>query len=157
MRARLNVMHRRLIAFVLVVAAGALVATAATAAPKSKQGFRHVLAAKLGAQLDKPADDVLAALKATAKATKPTASERAERKRATREQRRERAASTKQAWAKSMAEELSVQPEAVNAAVKALVKERLDSLVEDGWLTAEQRDKRLARGTFGIRALRVGR
>jgi hypothetical protein len=153
-------MHRRLIAFLLVVAAGALVATAATAAPnasKAKNGFRQVLAAKLGAQLDKPADDVLAALKATAKANKPSAQERAERKRATREQRRDRAAATRKAWTESMAKELQVEPEAVTAAVKALVKERMDSLVEDGWLTASQRDKRLETGKFGIAFLRVGR
>ena len=55
-----------------------------------------------------------------------------------------RAAATKKAWTESMAKELKVEPEAVTAAVQALVKERLDSLVEDGWLTAEQRDKRLA-------------
>ena len=39
--------------------------------------------------------------------------------------------------------------------MQALVKERLDSLVEDGWLTAEQRDKRLAKGKLGIDFLRV--
>jgi hypothetical protein len=30
----------------------------------------------------------------------------------------------------------------VTAAVRALVQERLDSLVQDGWLTAEQAAKR---------------
>ena len=138
-------MHRRLIAFVLVLAAGALVVTGATAAPKAKTGFRQVLAAKLGAQLDTPAGDVLAALKASRPGTRDKPASRAER------------AARKQAWTASMAKELSVEPSAVTAAVKALVKERLDSLVEDGWLTAEQRDKRLARGNFGIASLRVGR
>ena len=55
-----------------------------------------------------------------------------------------------------MAKALGVQPAAVTAAVKALVKERLDSLVEDGWLTAEQRDKRLSGGKLGIAFLRAG-
>ena len=55
-----------------------------------------------------------------------------------------------------MAKDLGVQPAAVTAAVQALVKERLDSLVEDGWLTAEQRDKRLSGGKLGIAFLRTG-
>ena len=45
-----------------------------------------------------------------------------------------------------MAKALGVEPDAVTKGVQALVKERLDSLVEDGWLTAEQRDKRLSQG-----------
>ena len=158
-------MHRRLIPFVLVLAAGALIATGATAAPnaKEKNGFRQALAAKLGAQLDKPAADVAAALKTTAKANRPSAEERAKRKaarakgeRPSREQRRTRAAAAKKAWTASMAKELRVEPEAVTAAVRALVKERLDSLVEDGWLTAEQRDKRLRGDKLGVAFLRVG-
>jgi hypothetical protein len=48
-----------------------------------------------------------------------------------------------------------VEPEAFDAAVQALVKERLDSLVEDGWLTAAQRDQRLSGGHLGINFLRV--
>ncbi len=55
-----------------------------------------------------------------------------------------------------MAKDLGVEPAAVTAGVQALVKERLDSLVEDGWLTAEQRDKRLSGGKLGIGFLRTG-
>ena len=54
-----------------------------------------------------------------------------------------------------MAKSLSVEPEAVTNGVQALVKERLDSLVEDGWLTAEQRDKRLSKGKLGVGFLRI--
>ena len=154
-------MHRRLIsiacsAIAAAVVAGVLIAgTGASAAPTASskpagggKAFRQVLAAKLGAQLDKPADDVLAALKSAAKPTKPD-------KPLSKQQRREQAPARRKAFADSVAKSLKVQPSAVTGAVQALVKERLDSLVEDGWLTAEQRDKRLAKGKLGINFLRV--
>ena len=154
-------MHRRLIsiacsAIAAAVVAGVLIAgTGASAAPTASskpagggKAFRQVLAAKLGAQLDKPADDVLAALKSAAKATKPDTP-------LSKQQRRERAPARRKAFTDSLAKSLKVEPSAVTGAVQALVKERLDSLVEDGWLTAEQRDKRLAQGKLGINFLRV--
>lgn len=146
-------MHRRLITIAVsaAVVAGVLVASGATAAPKeAKTGFRQVLAAKLGAQLDRPAGDVLAALKA---ARQKGAERPARGNRPNKGERREQAAAKRKAWTEAMASALRVEPAAVTAAVRALVKERLDSLVEDGWLTAEQRDKRLRNA--GIRMLRV--
>jgi DNA-binding response OmpR family regulator len=66
-------MPRWILAAVAALAAAGLVAAAAAPAAKHPQraAFRHVLAAKLGAQLDKPAGDVLAALKAAPKPAKP--------------------------------------------------------------------------------------
>jgi hypothetical protein len=165
-------MHRRLlsIAFSAVAAAivaggliaggGASAATpttakqAATGAP-----FRQVLAAKLGAQLDTPAADVLTALKTTAKANQPAARKRAKGEKLSKAERAERqkqAAARRKAWTESVAKALNVEPAAVTNAVNALVKERLDSLVADGWLTAAQRDKRLASGRLGVAYLRAG-
>ncbi len=48
----------------------------------------------------------------------------------------------REAWTNAVAASLKVEPQRVTAAVRALVKQRLDSLVEDGWLTAEQAAKR---------------
>jgi hypothetical protein len=176
---KLSSMHRRLISIafsavaaaivagVLIAGGGAAAATPA-AAKKTATGapFRQVLAAKLGAQLDKPAADVLAALKATAKANKPDKAKLRERLaarakgekpgKAERAKRQEQAAAKRQAWTDSLAKALDVQPAAVTAGVQALVKERLDSLVQDGWLTTAQRDKRLAGGKLGLAFLRTG-
>jgi type IV secretory pathway VirB10-like protein len=173
-------MHRRLTSIALsaaaaAIVAGVLVAGGATAAPqkpaaaKAKAAgapFRQVLAAKLGAQLDKPAADVLAALKSATRANKPDKAQRKARlearakgdkpSKAERTKRRSQAAATRKAFTDAVAKDLGVQPEAVTTAVQALVKERLDSLVEDGWLTAEQRDKRLSAGKLGIGFLRTG-
>jgi hypothetical protein len=141
-------MKRITIAAVLTAALAGLIASsggATAAAPQKKTGtFRHVLASKLGAQLHKPADDVLAALKAARperreKGQKPSKAERATRR---------------EAWTASMAKSLGVEPSTVTAAVQALVEQRLDSLVEDGWLTADQAAKRAHK--LGIAFLRVG-
>jgi hypothetical protein len=176
---KLVLMHRRLtsIAFSAVAAAivaGVLIAgggaSAATPAAPAKDAngapFRQVLATKLGTQLDKPAADVLAALKTAAKANKPDKATlrarleaRAKGKKqslAARADRAKQAAAKQQAWTASVAKSLAVAPAAVTGAVSALVKERLDSLVADGWLTAAQRDKRLAGGKLGIGYLRAG-
>jgi uncharacterized protein YaiL (DUF2058 family) len=160
---KLGGMHRRLISIAFSAVAAAVVAgvllaggTGASAAPAKKgTAFRQVLAAKLGAQLDKPAGDVLAALKTAAKANKPQRAKREKLSKAERAKRREAAQARKKAWAESMAKSLDVEPAAVTAAVQALVKERLDSLVEDGWLTAEQRDQRLSAGKLGVGFLRL--
>jgi hypothetical protein len=178
---KLTDMHRRLTSFALsaaaaAIVAGVLVAGGATAAPskpaaatKAKAAgapFRQVLAAKLGAQLDKPAADVLAALKTATKANKPDKAQRQARikarakggkpSKAERAKRREQTTATKQAFTDAVAKDLGVEPAAVTTAVQALVRERLDSLVEDGWLTAEQRDKRVSGGKLGIAFLRTG-
>lgn len=177
---KLSDMHRRLISIafsavaaaivagVLIAGGGASAATpAATAKPAAKgTPFRQVLASKLGAQLDKPAADVLAALKATAKANRPDkAAQRARLEarargekpsKAERAKRREQAAAKRKTWTETFAKQLGVEPAAVTGAVDALVKERLDSLVEDGWLTAAQRDQRLAGGKLGLAFLRTG-
>ena len=169
-------MHRRLISIALSAVAAAIVAgvliasggaSAATPAAKANGApFRQVLATKLGAQLNKPAADVLAALKTAAKANRPDKATlrerlaaRAKGSKPTKAQRAERAkqAAAKQtAWAASVAKSLSVEPAAVTGAVQALVKQRLDSLVADGWLTAAQRDKRVASGKLGVGYLRAG-
>ena len=170
-------MHRRLISIAFSATAAAIVAGVliagggASAAAPAKQNaagapFRQVLAAKLGAQLDKPAADVLAALKTAAKADKPDKTALRERlaarakgdkpSKAERAKRRQRSAAKRKAWTESVAKALGVEPAAVTGAVDALVKERLDSLVADGWLTAAQRDKRLASGRLGLAYLRAG-
>ena len=128
-----------MIAAVLVVAGAGLLAGGATAAKKEKKPagqFRQVLAAKLGQQLDKPAGDVLAALKAARPAVK--GAEKGKKR---------------DAWNAAVAKSLNVDPAKVTAAVKALVKQRLDSLVEDGWLTREQADKRVDK--LGVGFLRI--
>jgi hypothetical protein len=176
---KLLVMHRRLISIAFSAVAAAIVAgvliagggaSAATTTPAKQAAsgapFRQVLATKLGAQLNKPAADVLAALKTAAKAGKPDKAALRERlaarakgakpSKAQRAKRAKQAAAKKAAWTASVAKSLSVDPAAVTGAVGALVKERLDSLVADGWLTAAQRDKRLAGGKLGIGFLRTG-
>jgi hypothetical protein len=149
-------MKRITIAGVAAVIAAALAAFivsaggAAAAPTKAKTGtFRQVLSSKLGAQLHKPSEDVLAALKAAA----PSKSERQARRKGEKPSKADRA-KRKQAWTASMATSLGVEPSAVTAAVQALVKQRLDSLVADGWLTADQAAKRADR--LGIAFLRVG-
>jgi hypothetical protein len=135
------------VAGLLVAGAGASAAPAKHAKPaKAGKAFRHVLAAKLGEQLDKPAGDVLAALKSAAKANRP-----AKGTKPTKEQRQAR----RKAWNDNVAKALNVETGAVDTAVQALVKERLDSLVADGWVTAARRDKMLANGRLGVRFLRV--
>jgi hypothetical protein len=138
-------MHRRLIsiacsALAAAIVGGVLIAGSGASAASKPAGkpFRQALAAKLGAQLDKPADDVLAALKTSAKARKDAGK-----------------GDKRKAWTDAMGKALGVEPDAVSKGVQALVKERLDSLVEDGWLTAEQRDKRLSKGKLGVGFLRV--
>jgi hypothetical protein len=175
---KLVVMHRRLISIafsavaaaivagVLIASGGASAATPAAPAKANGAPFRQVLATKLGAQLNKPAADVLAALKTAAKANKPDKTTLRERlaarakgskpTKAQRADRAKQAAAKQTAWAASVAKSLSVEPAAVTGAVQALVKERLDSLVADGWLTAAQRDKRVASGKLGIGYLRAG-
>jgi hypothetical protein len=144
------------VAAVLAAAVAAfIVATGgAAAAPHAKHGtFRQVLASKLGAQLHKPSEDVLAALKAAP----PSKSERQARLEARRKgvkPTKADRAKRRDAWTSAMAKSLGVEPSAVTSAVQALVKERLDSLVEDGWLTADQAAKRADK--LGIAFLRVG-
>jgi outer membrane murein-binding lipoprotein Lpp len=130
-------MSRWIIAAVLAVAATGLVAGGATAAKKDKPAnFRHVLSAKLGQELDKPAGDVLAALKAARPAVK--SAEKGKKR---------------DVWTAAVAKSLNVEPAKVTAAVHALVKQRLDSLVEDGWLTQAQAAKREHK--LGVGFLRI--
>ncbi len=144
-----------MIAAVLAVAGAGLLAGGATAAKKEKKPagqFRQVLSAKLGKELGKPAADVAAALKAVpkpTKAAKPTTKPTPEQRKA----RREAAAKRRADWTNSVAKSLGVEPAKVTAAVKALVKQRLDSLVQDGWLTQAQADKRVDK--LGVGFLRV--
>ena len=135
---------------VALISAGLLVAGGATAAKKDKPAtFRQVLSAKLGKELDKPAGDVLAALKAAPKRTKAakpkTKAERQARRAATQKYRAD--------WAAAVGKSLGVDAAKVTAAVNALVKQRLDSLVQDGWLTKQQAAKR--QGKLGVGFLRV--
>jgi hypothetical protein len=131
-------MSRWIIAAVCALAATGLVATGATAAKKDKTGnFRHVLSAKLGQQLDKPADQVLSALKAARPAVK--AAEKGKKR---------------DVWTAAVAKSLNVEPATVSAAVHALVRQRLDSLVEDGWLTKAQAAKREHKLGVGFLRLR---
>ena len=141
-----------MIAAVLVVAGAGLLAGGATAAKKEKKPagqFRQVLSAKLGKELGKPAADVAAALKAApkpAKAEKPRDKPRSSARPAAR--RREDRAD----WAPG-GQVARRRAAKVTAAVKALVKQRLDSLVQDGWLTQEQADKRVDK--LGVGFLRI--
>src|SRR3954451_22748834 len=122
-------MTRWMIAIVAALAGAALLAGGATAAKQREKKpagqFRQVLATKLGQELNKPTGDVLVALKAARPAVKA----------AGKGQKRD-------AWNAAVAKSLGVDTAKVAAAVKALVKQRLDSLVEDGWLTRKQADKR---------------
>ena len=133
-------MSRWMIAAVLAIAGAGLLAGGATAAKQKDKKpagqFRQVLATKLGQELDKPAGDVLAALKAARPAVKG----------AQKGKKRE-------AWNAAVAKSLRVEPQKVAAAVKALVKQRLDSLVADGWLTQAQADKRVDK--LGVGFLRI--
>jgi hypothetical protein len=170
------------IAAALVVSAtvGALVAagggaSAAQKPAKAKSSFQRTLAVKLGAQLDKPADQVLAALKAA----KPK--DGAHRKGSRRERLEQRLEArldriksgkkrdvkqTREEWAAAVAKPLGLDAGKVTAALRALIAERLDSLVDDGWLTTAQRDAKLAcydgassckrRDGPGLAFLRVG-
>jgi hypothetical protein len=149
------------VAAVLAAAVAAFVAStggANAAAPKHTGNFRHVLASKLGAELNKPADDVLVALKAAnqaAKADKITRRTRGQR--LTKQQRAQRrAAATKRRadWTAAFAKSLHVETSAVTAAVGKLDKQRLDSLVADGWLTSEQAARRADK--LGVGFLRAG-
>jgi hypothetical protein len=63
-------------------------------------------------------------------------------------------AKRREAWTASMAKSLGVKPSAVTSAVRALVKQRLDSLVEEGWLTPDQAAKRVDK--LGVNYLRRG-
>jgi hypothetical protein len=160
MNRRLPTIAAALVAALTVTALiGASAGGAEKAKPAKAGAFRQALATKLGAQLDKPAEQVLAALKAA----KRPAGERRERvartgkpSKAQRAKNRAAAAKRQAEWSAAVAKSLGVTAEQVTAAVRALVKERLDSLVEDGWLTAEQRDKRLSRAAVGIAFLRKG-
>jgi hypothetical protein len=126
----------------LVIAAtvAALLATGGGASAAQKPAkFRQVLATKLGAQLGKPADQVLAALKGNRAAKTP-----AERRRNRVKPDRAKVRAAREAWAAAVAKPLSLDPAKVTAALRALIAERLDSLVGDGWLTTAQRDAKLA-------------
>ena len=144
-----------MIAAVLVVAGAGLLAGGATAAKKEKKPagqFRQVLATKLGKELDKPAADVLAALKAVpkpAKADKPRPSRRAS---SARHAARPRPSAARTGPPRSPSRSTSNRRRSPTA-VKALVKQRLDSLVEDGWLTQEQAAKR--EDKLGVGFLRI--
>ena len=124
--------------------------------------FRQALAAKLGTQLHKPADQVLAALKTTRKGSATKADRRARRanrlaQRAkrlkaraggkpatTRAQRLSKQRAARDAWAAAVAKPLGVSAADVTAALRALVAERLDALVAQGWATADRRSALLA-------------
>jgi hypothetical protein len=153
-----------------LLAATVVFGVTAQATPKRAathtQTFRQALAAKLGAQLHKPAADVLAALKPARKsATTDRRTRRANRlarradrlarrasalkarasaKPATRAQRLAQARARRDAWAAAVAKPLGVSPADVTAALRALVAERLDSLVAQRWITADRRAALLA-------------
>ncbi|MBE2319015.1 hypothetical protein DVA67_023780 [Solirubrobacter sp. CPCC 204708] len=120
-------MKNWIVAAIVAVAGAGLVATATAAPSKEKKAgaFNQVLANKLGEQLDKPAEDVQAALKASRKDVK--AAEKGNKR---------------EVWTNTVAAALKVEPKQLSDAVRALVKQRLDALVQDGWLTAEQAAKR---------------
>jgi hypothetical protein len=151
----------------LLAAGGAAIAVAGGDDRRTER--RDRLATKLGAELDLPADKVAAALRAVARERLDAAVERGvltdeqrdaieacrsggtcdrAKLRAAREARREhrgerRGGDPRVDVAATLARELGVEKERVTAAMRALLAERLDSLVEDGWLTAAERDARL--------------
>jgi hypothetical protein len=145
-----------------LIAATVAFGVSAQATPKRaaahSQTFRQALAAKLGAQLHKPAADVLAALKTTRKGTKAdrltrranrlarraSALRARARGKTSRGQRLAQARSRRDAWAAAVAQPLGVTPDDVTAALRALVAERLDSLVTQSWITADRRTALLA-------------
>jgi hypothetical protein len=154
--------------------AGAATPRSAAAKTRPAGTFRQALAAKLGEQLHKPAADVLAAMKTanrargggggrterrarraarlTARAKRLTARAHALKAskrtagaaRARRAQRAQTAIAARNAWAAALAGPLGVGASDVTAALRALVAQRLDSLVHDGWLTSDRRDAELA-------------
>jgi hypothetical protein len=145
-----------------LLAATVLFSVGAEATPKRvaahTTSFRQALAAKLGAQLHKPADQMLAALKAARQGSTTKADRRARRAsrlaarakalrsggRPNRAQRLARIHQRRAQWATAVAGSLGVNPDALTAALRALVAERLDSLVTQGWLTADRRTALLA-------------
>jgi len=136
-----------------LIAATVAFGVSAQATPKRaaahSQTFRHALAAKLGAQLHQPAADVLAALKTARKGTKADRLKRranrvARARGKSRAQRLAQARARRDAWAAAVAQPLGVAPAAVTAALRALVAERLDSLVAQNWITADRRAALLA-------------
>jgi hypothetical protein len=156
-----------------LIAAGTGGASAASKpAAKPAGTFRQALAAKLGEQLHKPTADVLAAMKTAnqarrAAAGKPAAGKADRRARraarltalakrltarahrlaaggkANRANRAHRG-QARDAWAAALAKPLHVSPADVTAALRALVAERLGSLVSQGWITTDRRDAELA-------------
>jgi hypothetical protein len=141
---------KRILLLGVALVVGALVATGASAAQKpAKTTFRQTLAAKLGEQLHKPAGEVLAALKAGAK--KPSGDRRERREERLRQRlaglksgKKTDVTKTRDEWAAAVAKPLGLDAAKVTAALRALIAERLDSLVGDGWLTTVQRDAKLA-------------
>jgi hypothetical protein len=63
---------------------------------------------------------------------------------ARRAQRAQTAARARAAWAAALAKPLNVSASDVTAALRALVAERLGSLVSQGWITTDRRDAELA-------------
>lgn len=151
-----------------LIAATVIFSVGAQATPKRAAThtttFRQALAAKLGAQLHKPADEVLAAMKTARQGTQGKRAnrltrrahrlaQRAKRLKAghraqgkTRAQRLTKQRAAREAWAGALAKPLGVGVGAadVTAALRALVAERLDSLVTEGWVTADRRSALLA-------------
>jgi hypothetical protein len=153
-----------LAALVVAGSVGALIAAgagadAAQTKAAAKGDFRHALAAKLGEQLDKPSDQVLAALKSAAKPVQGgTKADRQAARKAKREQALQRrldalksgkkpaetAKQTRDAWAGAVGRSLHVDAAKVTAALRALIKQRMDSLVSQGWMTTDQENAKLA-------------
>jgi predicted type IV restriction endonuclease len=152
----------------LLAAGGAAIAVAGSG--DRKASHRDALATKLAAELDQPVEKVEAGLRAVARERLDAAVDRGvltdeqrdaietcrsgatcdrAKLRAAREARREhrgrgrRGGGARVDVAATLARELGVEKERVTAAMRALLAERLDSLVEDGWLTAAERDARL--------------
>ncbi len=171
-----------LAAALVAAGAGAGAATPKLAAAKTHQAgaFRQTLAAKLGEQLHKPAADVLAAMKTAHRASRADRRARraarlsarskrlATRAKALRAGKRgagaarrarhaRRAVQRRDAWAAALAQPLGVGAADVTVALRALVAQRLDSLVRDGWLTSERRDAELACFDDASRCAGVGR
>jgi hypothetical protein len=147
------------LAAVLTAAIAGFIASTggASAAAKQPTGFRQVLATKLGAELNQPSADVLKALKAANQAAKADKIDKRtpgqKPSKADRAKRRAQAAKKRADWTAAFAKSLGVEQAAVTSAVDKLVKQRLDSLVADGWLTADQAAKR--EGKLGVGFLRV--
>jgi hypothetical protein len=153
----------------LLAAGGAAIAVAGSGDRKAPH--RGALATKLAAELDVPTDSVAAGLRAVGRERLDAAMQRGAltdeqrdvieacrsggacdraKLRGARQARREhrggrRGSGARVDVAATLARELGVEKERVTAAMRALLAERLDSLVEDGWLTAAERDARLKR------------